>query len=462
MPGTSSCCSWYARLAASTWDKDALSIGSVQLPWPRFLLALCVLPLVVDARDWRWTRLLRLPASLGPLLVFWICCGLSVLGLVFAPGRADVAQFLKTFVHLSTYMVFVCALVKWISWRRLFILVNAYYLLGIAAALLSLVQFVHGTFGWFPFLAPLRFQSFEYDVGAGLSVGFRASSVFGEASWASRYYVHWMALALAFWWRTGDRRHLAALTLFVLAFYVANSLVGYVIFGTFVLGGVVAQMWRRNMFSLSYRQKVALVAGAYVLLLLWLVDLTPPIPDLTARSIARVGLFRQGGGAAGNRFDGIWAALQVWQLAPVFGVGLGNIAGYIVPFYQTQEYLLRSRYAADSIYLQLLAETGLVGLMGFLYLWRRLVSFTAPAGYVPSASPVASLPHAWLRFLQFDLIAQSVGMLNYGDYLNPHLWTVVAIVIACQTLILREAARVAPPASRPVPAGMGPVPSFAS
>jgi hypothetical protein len=450
-------------LGSEYWDKDPLPLGNgLQLPWPRFLLAVLVLPLVIDARDWRWTRLLRLPASLGLLIVFWICCGLSALGLAFAPGTADIPQFLKTFIHLTTYIAFVCVLVKWMTWRRLLLFVNAYYVLGIAAALLALLQFLHGTFGWFPWLAPFRFQSFEYDVGAGLTVGFRASSIFGEASWASRYYVHWIALALAYWWRTRDRRHLAALTLFVLAFYVANSLLGYVILCTFGLSGAIAQMWRRNMFSLSPRQKAALVVTAYVLLLLWLVGLTPPVPDLLERSIARVGLFHQGGGAVGNRFDSIWAGLEVWKLAPVFGVGLGNIGAYIVQFYQEPEYVFRSRFASDSLYVQLLAETGLVGLMGFLCFWGRLLRFAPPTGYLPRASSEAALAYAWLRFLQLDLVAQSVGMLNYADYLNPHFWTIVAVVLTCKTLILREADFMPEPADRTVSAGVGPVPSFAS
>jgi O-Antigen ligase len=449
-------------LGTEYWDKNPLNIGSLQVPWPRFLLCVLTLPLVVHRRDWRWTRLLRLPGPLAGLIFFWAGCGLSVLGLLFAPGRADTSQFVKTFVHLSTYVIFVCALVKWMTWERFLLLVRCYYVLGVAAALLALLQFVHGTFGWFPFIAPLRFQSFEYQVGPNLTAGFRASSIFGEASWASRYYVHFIAVALAFWWHTRRRRHLAALTLFVLAFYVANSLLGYVILGSFIAAAAVTQMWRRNMFSLSPTKKAAIVAGAYLLLLFWLVGLTPPVPDLIGRSIARVNLFSQGGGAAGNRFDSVWAGLEVWKLAPTFGVGLGNIGGYIVEFYKEREYIFRSRFGSDSLYVQLLAETGLVGLMGFVWFWGHLMRFGS-ARSVGRATPDAKFAYVFLRFLQLDLLAQAVGMLNYADYLNPHFWTVVAIVLSCKTLIIRERAT-APvaAASRAAPIGGGPVPNFAS
>jgi len=457
-------CLLLLALASEYWDKNPLTLGSsLQVPWPRFLACMLVLPLIVHANDWRWSRLLRLPSPLAGLIVFWGCCGLSVLGLLFAPGRADAAQFLKTFVHLSTYIVFVCVLVKWMTWPRFLMLIRGYYVLGVAAALLALLQFVHGTFGWFPFLAPLRFQSFEYEVGPNLTAGFRASSFFGEASWASRYYVHFIALALAFWWHSGKRRHLAALTLFVLAFYVANSLLGYVILGAFIAATALTQMWRRNMFSLSPMKKTAIVGGAYLLLLLWLVGLTPPVPDLIDRSIARVNLFAQGGGAAGNRFDSVWAGLEVWKLAPTFGVGLGNIGSYIVEFYKEKEYIFRSRYGSDSLYVQLLAETGLVGLIGFVWFWGHLLRFGA-AGSVVRTTSKARLAYACLRFLQLDLLAQAVGMLNYADYLNPHFWTVVAIVLSCKALLARErvAAPAATTASRPLPLGGGAVPSFAS
>jgi O-antigen ligase len=190
--------------------------------------------------------------------------------------------------------------------------------------------------------------------------------------------------------------------------------------------------------------------------------LTPPVPDLIGRSIARVNLFAQGGGAAGNRFDSVWAGLEVWKLAPTFGVGLGNIGGYIVEFYEEREYIFRSRFGSDSLYVQLLAETGVIGLMGFVWFWGHLMRFGS-ARSVGSARPDAKFAYVFLRFLQLDLLAQAVGMLNYADYLNPHFWTVVAIVLSCKTLIIRERAAVpAAVASRPAPIGGGPVPNFAS
>lgn len=446
-------------LASEYWDKNPVALGGgLAVPWPRFTLALLLLPLLVAPRDWRWSVLLRLPAPLGPLLLFWSCCALSVVGIALAPAGSEPAQFVKTFVHLTMYIVFTIVIVKWISWPRLNLLVKAYYVIGIAAAVLSVLQFVHGTFGLFGVLAPLRFQSAEYQVGGGLTVGFRASSFFGEASWAARYYVHFIALAIAFWMQTRRRRHLVALALFLLAFYTANSLLGYVILLTFLLSAAAAQLWRHNMFSISKGHRIAIGAVAYLTLLLWLTGVTPPVPDLIDRSIARIDLVLQGAGAVSNRIDGVFAGVEVWKLAPVFGVGLGNVDRHIVPFYQDPEWVLRSQYSADSVYVQILAETGLIGLLAFLWFWGRLLWFSAPAAFVAAAPADVTIPYVWMRFLQLDLLAQAVGMANSADYLNPHLWTVVAIVLACKVWILRRSSLDVPALIREAPAG---VPRFA-
>ena len=449
-------------LSTEYWNKDAVPLADgISLPWPTFILALLLLPLLVPPSDRRWSEILRLPAPLAPMLVFFGCCGLSIIGVAISPGgAASAAQFARTFVHLTAYVLFCIVVVKWITWRRLFLLVKTYYLVGVIAAVLSLLQFVHGTFGLFPWLAPLRFQSFEYDIGQGFTAGFRASSFFGEASWAARYFVHFIALAIAFWWQTRRLRHLAAVGLFLLAFYTANSLLGYVILGTFLLTAAVAQLWRRNMFSLGRRQRIALMGAAYLFLLLWIAGVTPPLPDLIDRSITRVGLIFQGAGAAGNRIDSVFAGLEVWKLAPIVGVGLGNIDRYIVAFYQDPAWIIRSQYASDSVYVQILAETGVIGLAAFLWFLVRLVWFAVPRAFTAEAAPEAVRAYGWLRFLQLDLFAQAIGMANAADYLNPHLWTVIAIVLACKVLILRDA-RLSHRHVEGVPAAPGRLPDFA-
>jgi hypothetical protein len=437
-------------LGSEYWDRDPIAIAGVPIPWPRFVLAMLITPLVAVEAARRWSALVRVPSAMGPLLVFWLCCALSVAGVALSPpGWGSGAQFARTLAHLSLYVLFVYVVVKAATWPRLFLLVRLYYAFGIAAACLAILQFVQGTFGLFPWVAPLMMRSGVYEVGAGLTVGFRASSIFGEPSWAARYYLHWMALALGFWWHTRDRRHLAALLLFGLAFYVANSLLGYVMLLVFAAAVTIAQMWRRNMFSLSKRQKVWAGIATYVLFLFWLAGAAPPLPDLLDRTVRRTGLVMQGGGGSGNRFDSIFAGLEVWKTAPIVGVGLGNISPYIVQFYTDPAYVFRSRFGSDSLYVQLLSETGIVGLAGFLWFWGRLLWL--PRGYLrfcPSTD--ARQAHAWLRFLQVDLLAQAVGMLNYSDYLNPHLWTVVAIALACRTLLVDEARHVAAPAALPV------------
>ena len=432
-----------AALGMEYWDKNPLRLpNGLTVPWPRFVLAMAVTPLVLAGAVWRWSALMQVPREMHPLLVFYAGCLVSLTGLLIHPLAPDgLAQFIRTLAHLSLYLLLVYVIVKYISWPRLKLLVDAYYVLGIAAAVLALLQFVNGAFGALPWMSALHFRSATYEVGAGLTMGFRASSIFGEPSWAARYYVHWIALACGYWWFTRDRRHLAALALFLAAFYVANSLLGYVLLGVFALALVLTQMWRRNMFSLSPRRKAALVGIAYVSFLAWLVGFELPLPDLFDRTVRRVGLVLQGGGGSGNRWDSIIAGLEVWRRAPLFGVGLGNIDGHIVKFYTDKAYIFRSYFGSDSLYVQIAAETGLIGLLGFLYFWVRLIVFrVSPAFTVDQLSAGAAQAYVWLRMLQMDALAQAAGMLNYSDYLSPHLWTFVGISLACRALVRREMA----------------------
>ena len=68
-----------------------------------------------------------------------------------------------------------------------------------------------------------------------------------------------------------------------------------------------------------------------------------------------------------------------------------------------------------------------------------MIWFYAPPRFPSGLRPEPAQGYVWLRFLQLDLFAQAVGMLSASDYLNPHLWTVVAIALTCKTLLLREA-----------------------
>ncbi len=77
-----------------------------------------------------------------------------------------------------------------------------------------------------------------------------------------------------------------------------------------------------------------------------------------------------------------------------------------------------------------------------------------------TSHPEAARAYGWMRFLQLDLFAQAVGMVNASDYLNPHLWTVVAMVLACKVVIIR-ATRAEPETSSLHGYGAAPAPRLA-
>jgi len=425
-------------LASESFDEHPYLLAQgVSVPWPRFmfvfLLTFAVFIMFVLGRR----IYLNMPAVYQPLFLFWCANQLSIIGILWMGAESSkLLQFIETDVHLTIYIVFVYALLKLADWDRFRFLLRVYYGLGIVAAIVAIMQFVHGNFGWFSWMSNYLFESRSY-----LQVGFRTSSIFGEPMWAARYYVHWIALSLAFYSYSRKRRYIALLLLFGLVFYMAASLLGYLMLSGFVLILLLSQM-RGKALPVSRQAKVvAFLAGdllVCILLLSIMFEQGLPVPHLLETSIERAGEVLQGRGGAGNRIDGIQAGLRVWQESPLFGVGLGNNYFYIYRFYTDPAFVVRSRFDTDSMYTQMLSEKGLVGLVAFLYFLARMIR-TPRTNLFPVALTESRDREAYilLRFLQMDLVAQAVGMVNYSDLLAPHLWVIVAIVLVLQQVVLK-------------------------
>ncbi len=415
------------------------------VPWPRFIAVFGLTCFLAYLSLLRREPREPAPGVKRPVLYFWYFTQLSLLGVLWMGPTADkLLKFFLSDVHFTVYVVFVYALLRLLSWERLWVLVRSYYALGLVAAAVGMVQFVHARTGWFAAL-PSKLLAIDETYSV---VGVRVSALFGEPSYAARYFVHWIALSLAFYTITEKRRYLYGAGLFVFAFYTAASLAGAVVFLAFC-GILALVMLRGRRFRVPRPLKLgALAAGtaaaAYGMLAV-VFSWSVPVPDLIGGTLDRLELVRMGLGGSHVRFDSVVAGLKVWLLSPAFGVGLGNLRLYVGQFYTEPDTFLRSYMGTDSAYSTILGELGVVGLAAFLYMVFRIVRgpFAGRAGTltIHRDHPARTL----LAFLQIDFAAQAVGMINYADILSPHLWFVIALILGLQESIARrEAGRRAP------------------
>ncbi len=414
-------------LGSEFTDKNPLPILPI-LPWPRFMFVLGLMAALYLLHVIARRMPTGLPAGGRPVIFFWYASQLSLIGLVFLRNDGEsLLYFLRTSVHLTLYIVFVLLFLKFASLPNTVHFLKLYYALGVFAALFALLQTIHGRFGVFGWMSNLTLMSGEYR-----QMGFRSASVFGEPSSAGRYFVHWIALSIAFYVGSQSGRYLFATALFFLAAYATGSLAGFFTLIAFV-GVLCAAQLGGSRFSIPLSAKLLAllaVSGVLVLLLLLvngLVSFAPP--DMIRATSERIDLIRMGiGGGFAVRLDSALSALKVWALSPIFGVGLGNTRLYIVEFFSVQDTFIRSYFGSDSMYTQVLAETGVIGLGAFLMLIKHLV--TMPAGVSTRIAGGVDPLVIVLRLLQLDFIAQAIGMVNYSDLLSPHLWVVIALILA--------------------------------
>ncbi len=445
-------------LASEVFDKDPYLVrGGVAIPFARFMAVLSLILAMLLVSLLRRRAGLGLPSLLKPLFFFWLAGQLSILGILWMNAgqrealqlisttgdpvfrtveSSTIIQFLRTDAHFTIYILFVYAILKLADWDRVRFLFRAYYVFGILAAIFAVMQFMHGSFGWLPWMSPYLLTSSFYR-----DIGFRASSIFGEPSWAARYYVHWIALSMAFFSISHKTRYLLFLGLFGLAFYMAASLAGYAILLTFVLILAFVRV-RSGSHLVPVRARKWVFLGSCLLVCFLLIsslfEWSIPMLDVPGKLLDRFGVALAGRGGMEVRAESSLAGLKVWGLSPLFGVGLGNARFHMPQFFSDAQTLVRSYQNADTVYSQVLAELGVIGFIAFLYFLVKMALPSRQKAEVAGQPADMRQAKILLTFLQIDLLAQVVGMANYGDYLSPPFWLFVSMILVLQQFVSRR------------------------
>lgn len=141
-------------------------------------------------------------------------------------------------------------------------------------------------------------------------------------------------------------------------------------------------------------------------------------------------LVKKAGDSGIGRLNKFQEAIIAWQTAPVFGIGLGNFGPHIASYPADKP--PRGWEIVNNEYLELLAETGIVGLsaVGLLLVTvfsRSLIAYRASKD-------------DYLKAILIGLTAALVGILVQYNFFSTlyiiHVWFLLGLIIGTQNLIL--------------------------
>lgn len=137
-----------------------------------------------------------------------------------------------------------------------------------------------------------------------------------------------------------------------------------------------------------------------------------------------------------GRLDNIYQSVEIWELHPFFGIGLGNT------FYNVTTDIKYSNYTP----LALLAETGLIGFIAINWLFLSLFIVTYKFIKFPEKYSGLSPPHQRINGLLFYMMIQLL-LTNYATGNNlgqPWLWLPIAFIFSAisQTIIISEKGKI--------------------
>ncbi|HMN31400.1 MAG TPA: O-antigen ligase family protein, partial [Caldilineaceae bacterium] len=345
----------------------------------------------------------------GPLLG-WLAAYVGVLYLaaLSAPDLGEALAEVVKWVEVAAVLLVVSVMLppdrhEW--------LVAALLLGAIGQALLGLYQFLFR-------VGPEWFVIFDRFM--------RASGTFGQPNpYAAYLGLSWpVAISLALWgWRTVWRSQFRQLTVLLwTVFYTVAAL---------LIGLGLAASWSRGAWFgaavgvgivLVMRSRQAALAGLLALLLLLTAILLGTVtPKLVPAAVsARLQDLPGWLGfsdvlnqpvtdenfAVVERVAHWVAALRMWELSPWLGVGPGNFTA-LYPLVRLPRWEDALGHA-HNIYLNVLAETGLVGLIAFLAWWSALFVW------------VLRRWREWQRRGATRLAALAIGVVGVLAYLSVH------------------------------------------
>lgn len=252
--------------------------------------------------------------------------------------------------------------------------------------------------------------------GGGPSLILRGNGFAGGANSAARYFT--IALVFLVYLRNNTEKgpFLSGALLSSIAVLVVG--VAYTVSRTGFLLLVVAIGMLLIQRSLSgSQQQLAFLATLAITVIFF-------IPDLILTLLRFDNMLQAvqlGTDTVGLRYT-LWeAGWQMWSDHPLAGVGIGQFPSNL-PFYGKTLHLKFQNLGAHNMYIQILAETGIIGLILFAGLLGSALKSLRQAARL--SNPVASsLAWTWL----IVLVVLLLGGITKNDHFDKLLWLVIGI-----------------------------------
>lgn len=321
---------------------------------------------------------------------------------------------------LSLFLVFFALLARVLRSPRIrSCLLTVFLLAALAVSVYGLQQWFSGTAALATWVDPT----------SPLSKTTRVYSYLGNPNLLAGYLVPAVVFSIAafFSWRTRTQKALAIVMTVVngACLVLTFSRGGWIglVFALLMMLLLLAHWWSVYLPRFWRTWAVPIVLGSATTVLVLAILVVPPLRD-------RVSSIFVGRGDSSNNYRiNVWmAVIDMIQARPVIGIGPGNNAfNKIYPLFQRPRFSALSAY---SILLEVAVETGIIGLICFL--WLLFVTFTQGWKALQRLRAAKSADGFWL----IGAIAAIVGMLGHGmvdtvlyrPEVNTLWWLMFAII----------------------------------
>jgi hypothetical protein len=377
------------------------------------------------------------------LLIFYFVCVASIFMSAYLPfeefrGELPWLKSIKRLIGLTAMILIYFAIITFVNTEeRFYKCINIYIVSAIFVSILGIYQFLSIYFNLnLPFE---RLPIINPSLGGGLSaVGFwegfpRVSSTLIEPAYFGNYLVTVIPILLAgliykqSYFTKSKVSYIFLVFIFFIALIITFSRAPYIgiVIGALIL--LVVPLRYNFLLAFSKFIKFMFAAGAGLLFLSFVIGKN--IFSIILRRYFSIQIFYDL--STHERATMIITQLNIFKEFPILGVGLGNFGFYYSNFKPSWGYAVaesgRSFLPTQNIYGEIIAETGILGILSFCLILLLVVII----GLKTFKYSKSSFYKATSLGLVSGFVGYMATMFAVGDFYNfPFMWVLMGLIVA--------------------------------